>query len=52
MEYFSLEFQEKASTLMLPLMALIGLIFAVCVDPYVKKPVKRVMLTIDALVLS
>ena len=37
---------------MLPIMALIGLAFAVSIDPYLKKPLKRVLLVIDALVLS
>ena len=52
MGYFTFELQEKVNTLMLPLMALIGLAFAVSIDPYLKKPLKRVLLVIDALVLS
>ena len=50
--YLSLELQEQLNTLMLPFLVLIGLAFAVAVDPYVKKPVKRVMLLIDAIELS
>ena len=50
--YISLELQEQLNTLMLPFLVLIGLAFAVAVDPYVKKPVKRVMLLIDAIELS
>ena len=49
--YLSLELQEQLNTLMLPVLVLIGLAFAVTVDPYVKKPVKRVMLMIDAAVM-
>ena len=49
MGYLSLELQEQLNTLMLPFLVLIGLAFAVAVDPYVKKPVKRVMLLIDAI---
>ena len=45
----SLELQEQLNTLMLPFLVLIGLAFAVAVDQYVKKPVKRVMLLIDAI---
>ena len=52
MGYLSLELQEQLNTLMLPFLVLIGLAFAVAVDPYVKKPVKRVMLLIDAIELS
>ena len=52
MGYFTFELQEKVNTLMLPVMALIGLALAVCADPYVRKPVKRIMLTIDVMVLS
>ena len=48
----SLELQEQLNTLMLPFLVLIGLAFAVAVDPYVKKPVKQVMLLIDAIELS
>lgn len=50
--YLSLELQEQLNTLMLPFLVLIGLAFAVAVDPYVKKPVKRVMLMIDAIVTT
>lgn len=50
--YLSLELQEQLNTLMLPFLVLIGLAFAVAVDPYVKKPVKQVMLLIDAIELS
>ena len=49
MGYLSLELQEQLNTLMLPFLVLIGLAFAVAVDPYVKKPIKRVMLLIDAI---
>ena len=49
--YLSLELQEQLNTLMLPAMVLIGLAVAVAVDPYVRKPVKRVMLMIDAAVM-
>ena len=52
MGYLSLELQEQLNTLMLPFLVLIGLAFAVAVDPYVKKPVKRVMLLIDVIELS
>lgn len=52
MGYFSLETQELTNTLMLPILALLGLPFAVGIDPYVKKPEKRVVLLIDALVLT
>ena len=51
MGYLSLELQEQLNTLMLPVLVLIGLAFAVTVDPYVKKPVKRVMLMIDTAVM-
>ena len=49
MGYLSLELQEQLNTLMLPFLVLIGLAFAVAVDQYVKKPVKRVMLLSDAI---
>ena len=49
--YLSLELQEQLNTLMLPVLVLIGLAFAVAVDPYVRKPVKRIMLMIDAAVM-
>ena len=49
MGYISLELQEQLNTLMLPFLVLIGLAFAVAVDQYVKKPVKRVMLLSDAI---
>ena len=49
MGYLSLELQEQLNTLILPVLVLIGLAFTVAVDPYVKKPVKRVMLLIDAI---
>ena len=44
--------QEQLNTLLLPVLALIGMVFAVVVDPYVKKPTKRIMLMIDAIVLT
>lgn len=52
MGYFSTELQEQLNTLMLPILALIGLSFAVGIDPYVKKPIKRVLMIIDAAVLT
>ena len=52
MGYFTFELQEKVNTLMLPLMALIGLAFAVGVDSYVSRPVKRIMLMITVAVLT
>ena len=52
MGYIPIELQEQANTLMLPILALIGLAFAVRIDPYIKKPAKRVMLMIDTLVLT
>ena len=50
--YLSYELQEQLNTLMLPILVLIGLAFAMGVDPYVKKPIKRVMLMIDAVELT
>ena len=52
MGYISSELQGQLNALMLPLMALIGLAFTVSIDPYLKKPLKRVLLVIDALVFS
>ena len=52
MGYFTFELQEKLNTLMLPIMALIGLAFAVSIDPYLKKSLKRILFVIDTLVLS
>ena len=49
--YLSLELQEQLNTLMLPVLVLIGLAVAVAVDPYVRKPVKHIMLMIDAAVM-
>ena len=49
MGYLSLELQEQLNTLMLPFLVLFGLAFAAGMDPYVKKPVKWVMLLIDAI---
>ena len=51
MGYLSLELQEQLNTLMLPVLVLIGLAVAVAVDPYVRKPVKHIMLMIDAAVM-
>ena len=50
--YFPIALQEQVNTLMLPILALIGVAFAVGIDPYVKKPTKQVMLAIDGLVLT
>ena len=50
--YFSVELQEQVNTLMLPILALVGLAFAVLVDSYVEKRIKRIMLSIAAIVLS
>ena len=50
--YISVETQEQLNTLALPILALIGLVFAVSIDPYIKKPIKRVILTIDGIVMS
>ncbi|MBQ8093932.1 MAG: hypothetical protein IJ242_10200, partial [Clostridia bacterium] len=52
LEYLSFELQEKMNTLMLPLMILVALGIAVAADSYVKKPAKRIMLFIDAIVLT
>ena len=52
MGYLSLELQEQLNTLMLPLLVLVGLAIAAGVDPYVKKPVKRVMLLIDVIEMT
>ena len=52
MDFFSIENQEKLNSLLLPILALIGMAFAVCVDPYVRKSKKRIMLTIDVIVLT
>ncbi len=52
MGYLSLELQEQLNTLMLPFLVLIGLAIATAADPYVKKPVKQVMLLIDVIEMS
>ena len=52
MGFFSIELQEQFSSLMLPILALVGLAFAVMVDPYVKRPTKRIILLIDVMVLT
>ena len=48
----SYELQEQLNTLILPVLALIGLAFTAGVDPYVSRPAKRVMLTISTAVLT
>ena len=48
----SYELQEQLNTLMLPVLALVGLAFAMGVDSYVSRPVKRIMLTITVAVLT
>ena len=52
MGYFSHELQEQFNTLMLPILALIGLGFSAGIDPYVKKEVKRIILVIDGVVFT
>ena len=52
MGHLSLELQEQLNTLMLPFLVLIGLAIATAADPYVKKPVKQVMLLIDVIEMS
>ena len=52
MGLISAELQEQLNTLLLPALALIGLVFAAAVDPYMKKPVKHVLVAIILLVLS
>ena len=52
MGLISVELQEQLNTLMLPILALIGLAFAVGMDSYIKKPVKHVLLAIVPTVLS
>ena len=52
MGYLSIGLQEQLNTLTLPILALVGLAFAVGVDPYVRSQTKRVMLLIDAIVLT
>ena len=52
MSYFSLEQQEQLSTLMLPILGLIGLFFALGIDSYIQKPLKRVLLVINVIVLT
>lgn len=47
-----LQLQEQLNTLILPVLALIGQAFAVSVDRYVNKQTRRIMLTIDAVLLS
>lgn len=46
------QIQEQLNTLMLPFLALVGLAFAVSIDPYVKKQTRRIMLLIDAAVMT
>ena len=52
MGYFSIELQEQVNTLMLPFLALIGLAFAVTVDPYIKKQTRRILLAVDVIELT
>ena len=49
---FPLETQTLLNTLMLPVLGLIGLLFAVNIDPYIKKPVRHILILIDLIVLS
>ena len=46
------QIQEQLNTLMLPILALVGLAFAVSIDPYVKKQTRRIMILIDAAVMT
>ena len=46
------QIQEQLNTLMLPFLALVGLAFSVSIDPYVKKQTRRIMLLIDAAVMT
>ena len=52
MGYFSIELQEQVNTLMLPFLALIGLAFAVTVDPYIKKQTRRILLAVYVIELT
>ena len=52
MPTISLGLQEQLNTLLLPVLLMIGLGFSVCVDTYIKKPVRRAMLAIVAIILT
>ncbi len=52
MGYITLELQEKLNTLLLPCLILTGLLFTAGGDPYVRKPIKRLLLAIDVLVMA
>ena len=44
--------QEQLNTLLLPVLSLIGLAAAVVADPYLKQPIRRIMLLIDIAVMT
>ena len=52
MGYLSPELQEQLNTLILPVLVLVGLVFTVYTDQYVRKPLKRVMLVIAVIILT